>query len=69
MRYLRADSTAADDAPLPLLQSVGVVDRIDERRGDHCVIVVFRGIACPPFGAPWVDTFTPDELVSVEPPR
>jgi hypothetical protein len=52
---------------LPLFQNVGVVDRIDERRGDHCVIVLFRGIACSPFGLPWVDAFTPDELVAVEP--
>jgi hypothetical protein len=52
----------------PLLQNVGAVDRIDERYGEHCVIVVFRGIACPPFGAPWVDAFTPDELMAVDEP-
>jgi hypothetical protein len=52
---------------LPLFQSVGVVDRVDERRGDHCVIVMFRGIACPPFGAPWVDAFTLGELMLVAP--
>jgi hypothetical protein len=50
---------------LPLLQSVGTVDRIDAWRGDHSVVVVFRSIACPPFGSPWVDVFTPDELVPV----
>ena len=53
------------DRELPLFQSVGVVDRIDERRGDHCVIVVFRGIPCPPFGSGWVDAFTTDELMFV----
>jgi hypothetical protein len=37
---------------LPLFQSVGTVDRVDERYGEHSVIVVFRGIACPPFGSP-----------------
>ena len=50
---------------LPLFQSVAVVDRIDERRGEHCVVVVFRSTPCPPFGTPWVDAFTPDELVLV----
>jgi hypothetical protein len=29
------------------------------------VIVVFRAIVCPLFGSPWVDAFTPDELVLV----
>ena len=50
---------------VPLLQNVGVVDRIDERFGEHCVIVVFRGIRTAPFGGPWVDAFTPDELLLV----
>ena len=50
---------------LPLFQNDGVVDRIDERRGDHCVIVVFPTIVCPPFGTAWCDVFTSDELVLV----
>jgi hypothetical protein len=53
---------------LPLFQNVGVVDRIDHRRGDHCVIGVFWRIACPPFGSPWVDAFTLDELEPIDPP-
>jgi hypothetical protein len=52
---------------LPLFQSVGVVDRVAARYGDHCVIVVFRGIACLPFGSPWLDAFTPDELAAGAP--
>jgi hypothetical protein len=51
---------------LPLFQNVGVVDRVDDRYGDHCVVVRFLTIACPPFGSPWVDAFTPEELVVVE---
>ena len=50
---------------LPLFQSVGTVDRIEEHHGEHCVVVVFRSIPCPPFGSPWVDAFIPDELVLV----
>jgi hypothetical protein len=53
-------------AELPLFQNVGTVDRVDARYGDHCVIVRFPTIACPPFGSPWVDAFTPDELVALE---
>jgi hypothetical protein len=45
---------------LPLFQSVGIVDRIDGRYGEHCVMVVFRGIPVPPFGTAWCDVFTPD---------
>jgi hypothetical protein len=49
-------------ADLPLFQSVGIVDRIDERFGKHCVVVRFPTIVSPPFGSAWVDTFAPDEL-------
>jgi hypothetical protein len=48
---------------LPLFQQVGSVDRIDEGRGEHRVVVVFPGIHAPPFGSRWVDAFRPDELV------
>jgi hypothetical protein len=41
------------------------VDRIDQQRGEHGVIVVCHGIHVPPFGSLWVDTFRPDELVPV----
>jgi hypothetical protein len=51
---------------VPLFQNVGTVDRIDARYGEHCVVVVFRSIATPPFGTAWCDTFTPSELVVVE---
>ena len=50
---------------LPLFQNVGRVDRIDDRHGEHCVVVVFRAIPCPPFGEPWVDAFTPEELLPI----
>jgi hypothetical protein len=52
---------------LPLFQSVGTVDRVDKRYGEHCVVVVFQAIPCPPFGGAWVDAFELDELVLVEP--
>lgn len=52
---------------LPLFQSVGVVDRIDERYGQHCLIVLFLTIRTEPFGTAWVDAFRADELVRVEP--
>jgi len=52
---------------LPLFQSVGVVDRIDERYGEHSDVVRLPTITMPPFGSPWVDAFTPDEPVAVEP--
>jgi hypothetical protein len=51
---------------LPLFQNVGVVDRIDQHRGEHRVVVVFHGLHVPPFGSCWVDVFRPDELVPVE---
>ena len=51
---------------LPLFQNVGIVDRIDDRRGDHCVVVVFPTIHIPPLGSCWVDVFIPDELVPFE---
>ena len=48
-----------------LFKQVGVVDRFDERWGDDCVVLVFGGIRCSPFGSTWVDAFTPDELVLI----
>jgi hypothetical protein len=42
-----------------------VVDRIDERRSAHRVVVIFHGLHVPPFGSLWVDAFRPDELVLV----
>jgi hypothetical protein len=51
---------------LPLFQNVGVVDRIDAHYGEHCVVVRFPTIACPPFGSPWVDAFSPGEVVLVD---
>lgn len=52
---------------LPLEGTVGVVDRVDRRFADHNVIVVFHTIVTRPFGEPWVDGFTADELELVEP--
>jgi hypothetical protein len=49
------------------LQVVGVVDRIDARCRDHRVVVRFPSVAVPPFGASWVDAFSPGELAVVEP--
>lgn len=51
---------------LPIRGAVGIVDRIDAHRGDHSVVVRFPTITQPPFGQAWVDTFTPDELVSAD---
>jgi hypothetical protein len=50
---------------LPLFQQVGVADRIDAWRDEHCVFVVFHGLHVPPFGSLWVDVFRPDERVPV----
>ena len=52
-------------AEVPLFQQVGTVDHLDARYGEHCVVVVFPSLLKPIFGEPWVDTFTPDELVVV----
>jgi hypothetical protein len=49
-----------------LFQHVCLVDRIDERYGEHCHVVVFPTLTVPPFGSPWVDSFKADELVVVE---
>ena len=40
----------------------GVVDRLDARFGDHPIIVVFNSLRHPPFGEPWVETFSAVEL-------
>ena len=48
---------------LPLFQQVGTVDRLEPWRGEHRVVVVFRGLHVPPLGTCWVDAFRPDELV------
>src|SRR5687768_10459167 len=61
-RHPRAHHEGKD---LALFQHVGVVDRIDERFGDHRYIVVFPTLAVPPFGAAWCDAFTASEPVSV----
>lgn len=50
---------------VPLFQNVGVVDRMDERYGEHCVVVRFPTIKTEPFGEAWVDAFTPAELVLI----
>jgi hypothetical protein len=52
---------------LPLRGAVGVVDRLDERYGDHLVVVRFPTVIVPPFGHAWVDAFAPDEVVRAEP--
>jgi hypothetical protein len=31
----------------------------------HTIVVMFRDLAVPPFGEPWVDRFRADELVLV----
>src|SRR5215218_8455180 len=41
---------------------VGTVDRLDDRFGDHPIIVVFNTLRHPPFNDPWVEGFSPVEL-------
>ena len=47
---------------VPVLGVIGTVDRVEERFGEHCVVVVFdlwhRGTR-------WTDRFKPSELVPV----
>ena len=43
-----------------LLQAIGTVDRVDERFGDHRVVVVFD---LWHLGTRWTDRFRPSELV------
>jgi hypothetical protein len=45
---------------------VGIVDRVDERLGDHPVVVEFRTLRCPILGTTWVDSFKPSELMVVD---
>jgi hypothetical protein len=54
---------------LPLFQQIGIVDRVDERYGEHRYVVVFPTLTVPPFGSAWVDSFTADELVPVDEPE
>ena len=54
---------------LPLFQQVGVVDRLDERYGEHRYVVGFPTLTVPPFGSAWVDSFTASELVVISEPR
>ena len=51
-------------AEVPLFQNVGVVDGFDNRRGEHRVVVVFRGIHSPVFGEPWVEADSANALGS-----
>ncbi len=44
----------------PVLGTIGTVDRVDERLGEHCVVVVFDLWA---YGTRWTDRFKPGELV------
>ncbi len=41
---------------LPVLGAIGTVDRVDERLGDHCVVVVFDLWYQ---GTRWTDRFKP----------
>ena len=44
---------------VPVLGAIGMVDRVDERFGDHCVVVVFD---LWHEGTQWTDRFKPSEL-------
>jgi hypothetical protein len=46
----------------------GVVDRLDDRFGDHPIIVVFISLRHPPFGEPWVEGFSDVELERIAEP-
>ena len=45
---------------VPVLGAIGTVDRVDERRGAHSVVVVFD---LWHLGTRWTDRFRPSELV------
>jgi hypothetical protein len=45
---------------VPVLEAIGTVDRVDERLGEHCVVVVFD---LWHLGMQWTDRFMPSELV------
>ena len=47
---------------------VGVVERLDERFGDHSVIVVFTTVRHPPFNDPWVRGFNAVKLEPIRAP-
>ena len=42
------------------------MDQIDERYGEHRVVVVFPGIRVPPFGTAWCDAFAESELEPID---
>ncbi len=44
---------------VPVLGAIGTVDRVDERFGEHCVVVVFDLWYQ---GTRWTDRFKPSEL-------
>ena len=45
---------------VPVLGAIGTVDRVDERLGEHSVVVVFD---LWHLGTRWTDRFRPSELV------
>jgi hypothetical protein len=49
-------------AMVKTMGEIGVVDRLDDRFGDHPIIVVFNALRHPPFNDPWVESFSPVEL-------
>ncbi len=44
---------------VPVLGAIGTVDRVDDRLGEHCVVVVFD---LWHLGTQWTDRFRPSEL-------
>ena len=44
---------------VPVLGAIGTVDRVDEARGEHCVVVVFD---LWHRGTQWMERFKPSEL-------
>jgi hypothetical protein len=47
---------------VPVLEAIGMVDRVDERLGEHCLVVVFD---LWHLGMQWADRFKPSEVVPV----
>ena len=45
---------------VPMLEAIGTVDRVDERLGEHCLVVVFD---LWHLGTQWTDRFRPSKLV------
>jgi len=54
------------EGSIPIRGAVGTVDQIDERYGEHRVVVVFPGIRVPPFGTAWCDAFAESELEPID---